>query len=131
MISHPWLQFVLAILALYHLGVGSASVLSFRGAQGIAGVYGADIAYTPQMRYAVRMLGLYALTLGSLLALAAAEPARYQALIYAVAGLQLARAGCRIHFRHELQGDLNMSVQRNAIAVSLLAAEATVLLSAG
>ena len=124
------LRIVLVVLAIYHLVAGVASVFSFGGARWLARVYGANIEETPQLRYAVRMMGLYAFTVGAVLILAAIEPSKYQPLIYIVAGLQVARAVSRVYFRRELEANLGMPAPRNAIAVGLLVSEAVVLLVA-
>jgi hypothetical protein len=125
------LRAVLALLATYHLGVGLLSVLSpSSAARAAARLYGAAAVETPQLRYGIRMLGLYALALGSLLALATGSPAEYRAVIVVAAGLQLARAVCRIVLREELSAGFSVPERRNYINATLLVAEAVVLLVA-
>jgi hypothetical protein len=125
------LRAVLALLAAYHLGVGILSVLSPSSAARVASrLYGTTAVESPQLRYGVRMLGLYALALGSLLALATASPGEYRAVIVVAAGLQLARAACRIALRHELAAGFSVPARRNYLNATLLVAEAAVLLAA-
>ena len=125
------LRAVLALLAAYHLGVGLLSVVSPSSAVWVASrLYGTAAVDTPQLRYGVRMLGLYALALGSLLALATASPGEYRAVIIVAAGLQLARAACRVLLRHELAAGFRVPMRRNYINATLLVVEAGVLLIA-
>ena len=119
---------MLALLAAYHLGIGVTSLLSPRTAGRVAAAfYGTDVAESPQLRYGLRMLGLYAIALGSLLTLAAWSPAEHREVIVVACGLQLARAACRVAFRRELAAGFNVSPSRNYLNVSLLVAEACVL----
>jgi hypothetical protein len=123
------LQTVLAILALYHLGMGLLSVVSPRAAGKVAGsMYGIAVTENPQLRYAMRMLGLYALALGSLLLLATLNPSEFRVVIVVVAGLQLARAACRIILSRELTTAFDVSPGRNAISTVVLLAESVVLI---
>ena len=79
------LRAVLLALALYHLGIGALSVFAPGGARRVArALYGVSVDPTPQVVYAVRMLGLYALTLGALVALAAWRPAEHRATVVAL-----------------------------------------------
>jgi hypothetical protein len=122
------LRAVLAVLAAYHLGIGLASVLSGRLTRRVAGaLYGIGVEESAQMRYAVRMLGLYALALGALLVPAVLEPAAHRDVIVVVCGLQLARAACRVLLRRELTAAFHVSPRRNAFNAALLVAEAAVL----
>lgn len=122
------LQGVLALLALYHLGIGVLAVWSPRRAERIGGaLYGLGFAGSPQLRYAIRMLGLYALALGAILSLATWQPKEYRGVIVVVIGLQLARAACRVFLRQELTMAFNISPRRNALNTSFLIAEALVL----
>ena len=122
------LRLVLGVLALYHLGIGLASVLSGRLTARVAeAMYGIRVDASPQVRYAVRMLGLYALALGALLVPAALSPAAHREIIVVVCGLQLARAACRVLLRRELTAAFRVSPRRNALNAALLVAEAAVL----
>lgn len=124
------LRVVLVILAGYHLGIGIISITSLRlTARVVAPLYGLAVAESPALRVAVRMLGLYALAVGTLLSLAARDPQSHRETIIVVAGLQLARAACRLVFRDELQSAFQLRGRRNMINTSLLVAEAIVLMA--
>lgn len=126
--SETILRTLLALLAVYHLGIGTLSVLWPRAAGRVsATLYGTDVPETPQLRYALRMLGLYALAIGSLLVLAAASPAQHRSVIIVAGALQLARAVCRVAFRTELTAAYGISPRRNYLNASLLVAEVFVL----
>jgi hypothetical protein len=122
------LRGVLGLLAAYHLSIGLLAVFSPRLTARVSGaLYALEAADNPQLRYGVRMLGLYALAIGVLLSLALWKPAEYTEVIVVVCGLQLARAACRVLLRHELSAAFNVPPRRNALHASLLLAEACVL----
>ena len=122
------LRAVLATLAAYHLGIGALAVFSRHGLRRVTrAFYGADIEASEQMRQAVKMLGLYALAIGALLAVAAWEPAEHRAIIVVVAGLQLARAIVRLRDRSLLAGAFAIPARRNALNVGLLLGEVVAL----
>jgi hypothetical protein len=130
------LQGVLALLAAYHLAIGLASVFSF-GLTGYAtqALYGVSLgddgeAAGVRFRYSVRMLGLYALALGTLLVVAARDPLGHTDIIDVVATLQLARAVCRVIYRRDLAIAFGVPPHRNWINVALLVAEAVALVAA-
>ena len=124
------LRGLLALLAVYHLGIGIVSIASLRlTAVVTARLYGLSVVESPALRYAVRMLGLYAITLGALLALAARAPSAHRDVIAVVAGLQLARALCRIYFGNELTAAFRLRPRRNLANAALLIGEALVLVA--
>ena len=124
------LRALLGVLACYHLGIGIVSVTSLRATARVTGkLYGLSLSESPALGYTVRMLGLYALALGVLLMLAARSPGTHRDLIAVVAGLQLARAACRVLLRRELANAFQLRAQRNAVNVVLLVAEAAVLVA--
>jgi len=130
-IAHALLQGVLAVLALYHLTIGVLSVFSFTATTRAAGaLYGVHVVSNPQLRYAVRMLGLYAIALGALLLMAAPAPAAHREIVVVVACLQLARAGCRLFLQRELTDAFLVSDRRNALSAAVLVVQAALLLSA-
>lgn len=119
------LRGVLALLCAYHLGIGIAAVASPRLANRAAGaLYSLQAAETPQLRYGVRMLGLYALALGALLAFAAWNPREHVEIIAVTAGLQLARAVSRLLLRRELSDAFGIPARRNRVNAAVLVAEA-------
>jgi hypothetical protein len=124
------LRALLAVLAAYHLGIGMLSIASLRLTTTVVkAFYGLSVVDGPGLRYAVRMLGLYAFAVGTLLALAAHAPARHRDVIAVVAGLQVARALCRIVFRRDLGAAFELEPRRNAFNALLLAAEAAILVA--
>ena len=128
MIASVALRTLLVLLAIYHLVIGAVSVLSFRAtARLTSAFYGLSVRDDPQLAYAVRMLGFYALAVGSLLVFAAREPATHRDVIAVVAGLQLLRAVSRIVSGRELASAFRLPTRRNAINAALLVAEAVIL----
>jgi hypothetical protein len=130
MVAHVALHVVLGVLALYHLGIGVVSIFSMNATTRVTrALYGIEVsgAENTQLRYAVRMLGLYALALGVLLAFAFFDPAANRNVVIVVIGLQLARALCRLLLRQELTLAFRVTPRRNVLSAALLVAEALVL----
>ena len=122
---------VLLLLAVYHLGMGALSTLAPRGAARLgAALYGVEARETPQLRYGLRMLGLYALAVGTLCGVAATDPPSHRVVIATVAGLQLARALARIGLEAEVTAAFGVSAARNRLNAALLVTEAAILLVA-
>jgi hypothetical protein len=122
------LQLVLGLLALYHLGIGLLSVLSQRWTAKVTrGLYDITLDENPQFHYAVKMLGLYALTLGFLLSLAAFNPVEHRAVILAVILLQSMRALFRWFYNPLVTTAFQVGTSRNLLHVGILLAEVAVL----
>lgn len=123
------LQSVLGVLAAYHLGMGAVSVSAPRVAARVGGMlYALEAAESAQLRYGVRMLGLYALALGVLLVNAAAEPRAHVDVVVVAAALQLGRAVARIVLRDELAKAFRIPFRRNLANAAVLVGESAVLL---
>lgn len=124
------LRAVLGILAAYHLTMGALCVFSPLAAARLGGIlYALEAEETPQLRYGVRMLGLYALSIGALLVLATFDPRGQLAVILVVAGLQLARAATRLVLRRDLAAAFGIPARRNAIGAAALVAQAAALVA--
>ena len=122
---------VLFVLAAYHLTVGALSLFSHAAASNlVARLYGAtSLDDSPQLRYAVKMLGLQALALGALAAVAAWSPAEHRDVVAALAALQAGRAACRLAFRRSLRETFGIPERRNLLNASLLIVEAVILVA--
>ena len=120
---------VLWLLAAYHVVIGVASVVSHGATSRIvARLYAGSLGDGEQLRYAVRMLGFYALAIGALVAVAATDPGAHRPIVAVVAALQAARAISRLLSWRLLADAFAVSRARNTLAASMLAAEAMVLL---
>ena len=124
-------RIVLVVLAVYHLSVGAVSVSSHAAAaRAVARLYGVtSLEGSPQLRYAVKMLGLQALALGALAGVAAWNPARHRDVIAVLAGLQASRAVCRLILRHSLLETFGIPIRRNLLNATLLVIEAAILIA--
>lgn len=124
------IQLVLGALAAYHLAMGVLSVISLPAtARAARTLYGVRLDDAPQLRHAVRMLGLYALAHGALLATAAVRPESSRTIIAVAAALQLARAAMRMGSGRELASAFMVTPTRNAAAIALLLLEGIALLT--
>jgi hypothetical protein len=124
-------RIVLVVLAVYHLSAGTLSVFSHAGAERfVARFYGVtSLDGSPQLRYAVRMLGLQALALGALAGVAAWDPAGHRDVIAVLAALQASRAACRVMLRRSLRVTFGIPEGRNLLNASLLLVEAVILVA--
>jgi hypothetical protein len=117
---------LLAGLAAYHLAIGALAVLSYRlTAVVVRTLYAATLEEGAQLRYAIRMLGLYALAFGFLLSAAAWEPAVHRHVVLAAAFLLIARGLMRLTLARPLAASFGVSARRNrahACGLLLLAA---------
>jgi hypothetical protein len=124
------LPLLLGVLAAYHLGIGLVSVASGRWTAVVTQrLYGLHLAADPALRHATRMLGLYALALGTLLAAAAVAPREHRLVIAVLAGLQLARAVARVAGRRRLAETFGVQPRANAAGAGLLVLEAALLVA--
>jgi hypothetical protein len=123
------LRGVLALLAAYHLSMGITSVFFQRGAEGLArGLYGIEMEDSgARFAYALRMLGLYALTFGYLLARAAMDPAGHRSVIVAAILLQSVRAVSRLASAGTLRTAFGVAQARNRLSAAALVAQAALL----
>ena len=124
------LRILLGILAFYHLGIGVVSAFWPERTYRVAGaLYAIQVTPDLPLNYAVRMLGLYALTFSYLLTLAALHPARYPDTIRACILLLLLRAAWRLRYRQEFTRAFSVTPRRNLGHALLLLAEAGLLLA--
>jgi hypothetical protein len=123
------LRGVLALLAVYHLSMGLVSVFFQRGAAGLARrLYGIEMEGSGErFSYALRMLGVYALAFGFLLARAAMDPAGHRSVIAAAILLQSIRAASRLASTGALRTAFGVAPARNRWGAALLAVQAGLL----
>lgn len=124
------LRGVLALLAAYHLSMGMVSVFFQRGAEGmVRGLYGIRMEDSGErFGYALRMLGLYALAFGFLLARAAMDPAGHRSVIAAAILLQSVRAASRLASAGTLRAAFGVAPARNGLSAAALVVQAGLLL---
>jgi hypothetical protein len=122
---------VLAVLAAYHLTIGALSLVSIGGTKAfMSRLYGVtSLDGSPQLQYAVRMLGLQALALGALAGFAAWDPRSHRDAIAVLAFLQAGRAVCRLAFRDTIRDAFGVPASRNTINAFVLVAEAAILVA--
>ena len=110
------MRVLLAGLAAYHLAIGALAVLSYRRtAAAVRTLYTAELEGGAQLRYAIRMLGLYALAFGFLLSAAAWEPAAHRHVVIAAALLLIARALMRLALAGSVAASFGVSARRNRV----------------
>lgn len=114
-------------VAIFHLGVGLALNVSDGLTRIIAAGYGATVDWTPQFTYILHPLGAFMIALGFLAAVAARDPQRYEAVIFAFVGLFAIRALHRVVFGAIITA-FRISPSRNTASMLLVGAQAILLL---
>lgn len=111
--SLVFLKIVMWIIAGMHLVVGAGLIVAPGFAQFMAEVYGADVEWTPELRYILKPLGAFMVTLGILAAAAALNPTKHRVIMYGFVVLHLARALQRLVWAQEVQAAFGISASRN------------------
>jgi hypothetical protein len=123
------LKGLLWFVALSHLAVGLAIMASPGLQQLMAGVYGADVTWTPELVYLLRPMGVFMVGLGLLGVAAALDPVRYRAVVFAFAIVLLLRVGQRLVHRDEIAQAFDLSVGRQMVNGSFFLVVALALLA--
>ncbi len=108
-----FLKILMWVIAAMHLIVGGGLNLVPGFAPFMAEVYGAEVQWTPELGYILKLLGAFMFTLGVLAAVAALNPARHRVIMYGLVLLFLTRATMRLVWAQEIQGALGISPSRN------------------
>jgi len=115
------IQVMMGLLAVYHLGIGVVSVSSIHWTAKVTGrLYAIRVKEDPQLSYAIKMLGLYALTLGGLYAYAASHLVSARPIVVAAIFLQMMRGAFRLIFWKHVTGAFEISPTRNATFAILI-----------
>ena len=124
------LKVLMWIIAGMHVVVGAGLNIAPGFAQFMAEVYGANVDWTPELRYILKPLGAFMVALGILAVAAALNPTRHRVILYGFVFLFLARALQRLLWAQEIQDAFGLSSSRNtanmifftslAIAVAVL-----------
>jgi hypothetical protein len=121
------LQALLCFVCAAHLVIGLGVNLAPGFPPIMAGIYGATVDWTPQFTYILKPLGAFMLTVGLLAGLAATDPVRYSAVVYAVAVLFVIRSAQRLVFADESMRAFGITLARDVVVASLFLALALVL----
>jgi len=122
------LRLVLAFLAAYHLAIGLLSAFAPAWTRQVArGLYALELSDEAQVVHATRMLGLYALTMGFLLSVAAHDPLANVPIIVGIIFLQSMRALFRLVHHAELRDRFQVPRGRNAFNTGLLVVQVALL----
>ena len=97
----------------------------------MAAIYGATVDWTPQFTYILKPIGAFMLTVGLLAGIAAADPVRHAAIVYAVAALFAIRSAQRIVFADETLRAFGITLARDAAVASFFLALALALVVLG
>lgn len=121
------LQALLCVVCAAHVVIGLGVNLVPGFPPMVAGIYGATVDWTPQFTYILKPLGAFMLTTGLLAGLAAANPVRHAAIVYAVALLFVIRSAQRVFFADESFRAFGITLARDVVVASLFLALAVAL----
>jgi hypothetical protein len=111
------LQALLCFVCAAHVVIGVGVNLAPGFPPLMAGIYGATVDWTPQFTYILKPLGAFMLTVGLLAGIAATDPVRHSAVVYAIAVLFVIRSAQRMVFADETLRAFGITLARD-VAVS-------------
>ena len=109
------LQTLLLGICAFNVIIGLGLNLSPDFPQAVASYYGAEVEWTPAFMYIIKPLGAFMITVGLLAGIAARDPLKHAAIVYAVAVLFLMRGAQRFIFMDEIANSINIEAGRNAV----------------
>lgn len=109
------LKGLLWFVALSHLAVGVVIMASPGFQQLMAEVYGAEVTWTPELVYLLRPMGVFMVGLGLVGVVAALDPVRYRAVVFAFVVVLLLRVGQRVVHRDEIAQAFDLSAGRQML----------------
>ena len=125
------LQGLLCFVCAAHVVIGVGVNLAPGFPPLMAGIYGATVDWTPQFTYILKPLGAFMLTVGLLAGIAATDPVRHLAVVYAVALLFVIRSAQRVVFADETFRAFGITLARDVAVASFFLALALVLVVLG
>jgi hypothetical protein len=125
----PALRVVLAMICIYHVGLGLAAFVSDAMAVSLArSIFGLNLDMTPQLSYIVQLLGVYAIVFGLITGLMAVDPLRYPLMLNVVVVLYVLRVLNKFLSMGQFEQAFGASMTRVWTDVVLLAAFGTAVL---
>ena len=116
------LKICLWLACAFHLVIGLGLNLSPSFPQVMAGYYGAEVDFTPQLLYILKPLGAFMIAIGIMAAAAARDPLNNAMIVYALVALFTMRALQRFVFQDTIVSELSIEASRNIVnAVAFLA----------
>ena len=111
MVAGPqrWLSSVLYFIAVFHIGMGIGLALSPAFQRAAAALYGAEMDWTEQATYFVRIIGTFALVIGLVALSAARRPMAHAGVVVALAAFFLLRNVIRHVHSAELYAGFSVS----------------------
>jgi hypothetical protein len=117
------LKVVLWLICLYHVFMGAAAFLSEDTAARVAEVaFGIHLQMAPQTSYIVKLLGVYAIVFGLMVALTALDPVRYTRFLDVVVVLYALRILNKLVFAKLFTEAFEAPPYRAWVDIALLAA---------
>lgn len=107
------LQLFLWFICAFHVIVGIGLNVSPAFPQLMAGYYGAQVSWTPELLYIVKPLGAFMLALGIVAGLAARDPLAHSSVVYGFVILFVVRGLQRLIFQSEIETAVAIASSRN------------------
>lgn len=109
------LKGLLWFVALSHIVVGLGIMVSPGLQELMAGMYGASVTWTPELRYLLKPLGVFMLGLGVLGVVAARDPLRHRAVIFTFVVVLSLRVAQRVVHREEIRAAFDLEASRMVV----------------
>jgi hypothetical protein len=125
------LQVFLWLICAFHVIVGIGVNVSPEFPQFVAQYYGAEVNWTPELKYFVKPVGAFMLALGVMAGVAARNPLGYSSIVYGFVLLFVVRGLQRLIFQGEIEAAFDVASGRNlgnAVFFLLMAAGLVLLL---
>jgi hypothetical protein len=114
-------------IAFFHVIIGGALMTSIECQSFLAGLYGAQIRWSDEIVYLIRILGSFAFTLGVLAALAALDPIRNRVIGWGFVILFVMRNIHRHLFHSELERGFLLNPTVNLLTTMFFLSQAVLL----
>ena len=115
------LKVILAIISVYHVGLGVIAFFPFELVASIVNsVFGMQFTESGQIIYLGHLFGIYTIIFGLLIAVAAVNPMKYRSIINVAVALYALRLLNRIMFSSTLTNDFSVATPYLVLEVVLL-----------
>lgn len=121
------LQFLLALIAAFHLVMGGGIMTSHGFQKAMVDLYGAQVLWTPQFIYAARIIGSFAFVIGIMALLAAFDPLRNSAIVWGIVALFVIRDLHRLAFAAEIEHAFALPARMNLLTNLFFLAQSVLL----
>jgi hypothetical protein len=126
--SYRLLQALLWFASLSHLIIGGGIMLSSDFQRAVAGLYGAEVEWSPQLTYILRPLGAFMFVLGVLVLVATRDPWRHRLIVHGLCGVLFLRVLQRLLLQQDIRDAFHIGLAQDLGMAGLFLVEALAIL---